>query len=130
MIWQLLLAGVSALPSPMLIIGSWTGVTFGGDAGSGRLTLCIAREATIRPAFGIFDAVMSRGTMGPAFADSVVLKAMAGSAITEAIAVIEIIFMSGSPLTWMPTLNMEIDDRESDYKDLCSKTRTNEDPKG
>ena len=64
MIWQLLLAGAPALPSPMLIIGNWTGVAFGGDAGSGRLTLCIAREATIRPPFGILDAVMSRGNDG------------------------------------------------------------------
>jgi hypothetical protein len=65
--------------------------------------------------------------MGPAFAGSVVLKAIADRAITEAIAVIEIIFMSRSPWTWMPTLNMEIDDRESDYKEsnLRSSTRTN-----
>jgi len=65
--------------------------------------------------------------MGPAFAGSVVPKAIADSAITEMIAVIEIIFMSGSPLTWMPTLNMEIDDRESDYKEsnLRSSTGTN-----
>ena len=60
----MLLAGASALPSPMLIIGSCTGVAFGGDAGSGRLTLRIAREAAIRPAFGIFDTVMSRGNDG------------------------------------------------------------------
>ena len=61
-IWRLLLAGASTLPSPMLIIGSC--VAFGGEAGSGRLTLRIAREATIRPAFDIFDTVMSRGNDG------------------------------------------------------------------
>ena len=43
--------------------------------------------------------------MGPAFAGSVVPKAIADSAITEAIAVIEIIFMSRSPWTSMPTLS-------------------------
>jgi hypothetical protein len=43
--------------------------------------------------------------MGPAFAGSVVLKAIADRAITEAIAVIEIIFMSRSPWTSMPTLS-------------------------
>jgi hypothetical protein len=44
--------------------------------------------------------------MGPAFAGSVVPKAIADKAITEAIAVIEIIFMSRFPLTWMPSLNL------------------------
>ena len=55
--------------------------------------------------------------MGPAFAAPVAPKAIADRARTEAIAVIEIIFMLSSPLTWMPTLNMEIGDRRGDYKE-------------
>lgn len=55
--------------------------------------------------------------MGPAFAAPVAPKAIADRAITEAIAVIEIIFMLNFPLTWMPTLNMEIGDRRGDYKE-------------
>jgi hypothetical protein len=52
--------------------------------------------------------------MGPAFAVPVAPKATTVRAITDAIAIIEIIFISRSPLTWMPTLKMEISDRESD----------------
>jgi hypothetical protein len=51
--------------------------------------------------------------MGPAFAAPVAPNAIAVRAITEAIAVIEIIFISRSALTWMPTLKMEIGDREA-----------------
>ena len=57
------------------------------------------------------------GTMGPAFATPVAPNAIADRAIAEAIVVIEIIFISRSPLTWMPTINMEIGDRGSDYKE-------------
>jgi hypothetical protein len=52
--------------------------------------------------------------MGPAFATPGPSKATTDRATTEAIAIIEIIFISRSPLIWMPTLNMEIGDRESD----------------
>jgi hypothetical protein len=65
--------------------------------------------------------------MGPAFATPVAPKAIADRAITEAIVVVELIFISRSPLTWMPTLNMEIGDRGSDYKECNFRylTRTN-----
>jgi hypothetical protein len=55
------LADASALPSPVLIIASCRCITFGGEARSGRLTLRIACEATVRPAFCIFETIMSRG---------------------------------------------------------------------
>jgi hypothetical protein len=53
--------------------------------------------------------------MGPAFAAPVAPKAAADRAITEAIAVIEIIFMSRPPLTGMSTLDMGIGGNEIDY---------------
>jgi hypothetical protein len=67
--------------------------------------------------------------MGPAFAVSVAPKAITDRAKTEAIAVIEIIFMSRSPLTGMSTLNMRIGGYEIDYiKSHCGyRDWTNDD---
>jgi len=55
--------------------------------------------------------------IGPAFAVPVAPEAITDRAITEAIAVIEIIFMSRSPLTGMSTLNMESGECGIDYKE-------------
>jgi hypothetical protein len=44
--------------------------------------------------------------------------------MTEAIAIVELIFISRSPSRWMPTLNMEIGDRGGDYKECNLRYRT------
>lgn len=56
--------------------------------------------------------------MGPAFAAPVAPKTVAARAITEAIVIVELIFISRFSLRWMPTLNMEIDDRGGDYRKI------------
>ncbi len=53
--------------------------------------------------------------MGPAFAAPVAPKAITDRAKAEAIAVIEIIFISRSPLIGISTLNMGIGGYEIDY---------------
>jgi hypothetical protein len=124
----------------MLIIANRRCIAFGGETRSGRLTLRVAREATVRPAFGIFETVKSGGNDGARpFAAPVGPKTTTDRAITEAIAVIEnYLHVEVSIATWMPTLNMEIGDRGGDYKErnLRYLTRTNGrtpvigDPKG
>jgi len=55
--------------------------------------------------------------MGPAFAVPVAPKATTERAITAAIAVIEMIFISSLHCVLDATLNMEIGERESDYRE-------------
>jgi hypothetical protein len=112
------LADASALPSPMLIIANCRCITFGGEARSGRLTLRIACEATVRPAFGIFETVMSRGNDGASVRRARRAESCNCQSDNRSAAIVEIIFISRSPLIWMPTLNIEIGDRESDYRKI------------
>jgi hypothetical protein len=107
----------------MLIIANRRCIAFGGETRSGRLTLRVAREATVRPAFGIFETVKSGGNDGARpFAAPVGPKTTTDRAITEAIAVIEnYLHVEVSIATWMPTLNMEIGDRGGDYAEAIIK---------